>query len=845
MDSNAMKLFLAQQKEAQQAQQKEAQQAQEQQFNFFKEQQEQLLRTMLAALTTQKDPTGIINSLNNRIPTFTYAPEDGETFDKWFGRHENTIKLDGADLDDSAKARFILTKLDKKEAEQFRNHVLPKTPAEVNFEDTIQMLKKLFNETKSLTRLRYELLSVKFNGYDRKQYTGLVKSRFSAAQWTKMTEDQAQCLLWIIGLQSNEHLDLRLRALRELELNPSITLSELADRLDQVIALRNDADFIGGPPTAVHAVNKHAKRQQRYDKGRRHESTKAPTATVPSQSTSSSTPSTPSSSTTSSSHPCSKCCRIHGRQKCRVSKYTVCRNCNKAGHLARACRQKKTHVSNAIFIAHTSAAKHNRIYTTVHINGKPIKMQLDTGAEATLLNVKDWERLNKPKLSPSSANLRTTTNAQIKVRGQLNCKFVLNGHHGSGRCLVTDTVSLLGMDWIAQDNHLYQLLQGRGRYSKARAVAHTEPKDRHPAHAAIQKVPRSIGQGLPQTTRTPSSTPSSSWRNKTINNCSGRCYDESRRKNKYNIPLDSRIPEERLRKMEETEREAIEVKKEIHEEADMTAGSSKLSKGKSMDSLNMQVDYRPWYDSEKIKSAVSRESIANIATSREFFETASTRDWRSGANSRRDSMCSVNIAPLLPPKSDATHLRQAVVNQSNGRSNGYGHHYSSAEPQNVNVLTISSGYDGNHQNTQKPLHLSHQPPQHPPTSINRLLQQDSPQTVDPIEQQEVLLMLYLKQNMDIVQDLGIHIPNDLLAEMDDLQMLPVELRICDEEPHRMFSPVMKNGRYQRKPQVSNMPPNRQMMAQKYVGRKEIPRSRQNSEMSDMSSYQHSSYGGYH
>ncbi|CAI2345585.1 unnamed protein product [Caenorhabditis sp. 36 PRJEB53466] len=330
--------------------------------------------------------------------------------------------------------------------------------------------------------------------------------------------------------------------------------------------------------------------------------------------------------------------------------------------------------------------------------------------------------------------------------------------------------------------------------------------------------------------------------------------------NNIQIPLDSRIPEERLRKMEETEREAIEVKKEIHEEAEMVAGSStrKLSKGKSLDSLNMQVDYRPWYDTEKIKSAVSRESIANIATSREFFETASTRDWRSAANSRRDSMCSVSMAPPLPPKSDAIQLRQASVNQPARppvhHHNGYGHHYpptpSSASvsvsngTQNVNVLTISSGYDGA-QVAQKPQQLPTQ------TSINRLIQQDSPQTADPIEQQEVLLMLYLKQNLDIVQGLGIHIPQELLAEMEDLQMLPVELRLCDEEPHRMFSPVAKNGRYQRKPQV-NMAPNRQLIGQKYVNKREVPisRSRQNSEMTnsnvDLSYYHHpSSSYGYH
>ncbi|CAB3402686.1 unnamed protein product [Caenorhabditis bovis] len=81
------------------------------------------------------------------------------------------------------------------------------------------------DETKSLARLRYELFSVKFDGVDRKDYTALVKRRFAAAQWNQLSQDQAECLLWIIGLHASEHLDLRIRALRELELNPELKLT--------------------------------------------------------------------------------------------------------------------------------------------------------------------------------------------------------------------------------------------------------------------------------------------------------------------------------------------------------------------------------------------------------------------------------------------------------------------------------------------------------------------------------------------------------------------------------------------------------------------------------------------
>uniref|UniRef100_A0A8R1EML3 RNA-directed DNA polymerase n=4 Tax=Caenorhabditis japonica TaxID=281687 RepID=A0A8R1EML3_CAEJA len=429
MDSTALKLFLTQQQEAH-----------KEQLVFLQQQQEKLLETILKKIGTQTDHTSILNSLNGRIATFKYNSEDGETFDRWFGRYEDVIKVDGAQLDDASKTRLLVTKLDKHEAEQFRNHILPKMPAEVNFEDTVAMLKKLFNETKSLTRLRYELLSVKFDGNDRKIYTGLVKSRFSVAQWSIMTEDQAQCLLWIMGLQSHEHAELRARALRELEQDSRITLTELTDRLDQVIALRNDADFMGGPASSINAVN--------YNKAKQHPQS----SRKPSQAHSKSNNSCQSPKT-----PCYKCGQMHWARDCKLSSNTVCRNCNKNGHLAKVCKSKRS-TNNAIFIAQSSVQNRNRIYYNVKIEGKQIKMQLDTGAEVTLMNAKDWMRLNKPKLSHSTINLRTANNEPIKVKGQFKCNFNLNGHHGSGLCHVTDTASLLGLDWIAQDTTLYQHL---------------------------------------------------------------------------------------------------------------------------------------------------------------------------------------------------------------------------------------------------------------------------------------------------------------------------------------------------------------------------------------------------
>ncbi|CAI5440856.1 unnamed protein product [Caenorhabditis angaria] len=273
--------------------------------------------------------------------------------------------------------------------------------------------------------------------------------------------------------------------------------------------------------------------------------------------------------------------------------------------------------------------------------------------------------------------------------------------------------------------------------------------------------------------------------------------------NSIQIPKDSRIPEERLRKMEETEREAIEVQREIDQ--NHNTNRRRLSKGKSLDSLNFAVENlnsnKKWYDAEQIAAAVSRESIANIATSREFFENGgANRGGRSRLSSissmpqqnweepRKIHPTSAPPPPPLPPKSEAIQLRSQQFSTSS---------------------------------------------------------QDSPQCVDPIEQQEVLLMLYLKQNLDIVNGLGIRIPTEILQEMDDLQMLPVELRICDEEPpHRMFSPTMKNGRYQRKMQPIVNSSNRSNLQKYYSNQNQRKGDHFSNSNLDLASSTNSNYSNY-
>ncbi|CAI2352703.1 unnamed protein product [Caenorhabditis sp. 36 PRJEB53466] len=151
---------------------------------------------------------------------------------------------------------------------------------------------------------------------------------------------------------------------------------------------------------------------------------------------------------------------MHWSRDCTHRK-TTCRECNGKGHLTRMCPEREVESVNSILIAATSATARNRIYTDVSIKGQPVRMMLDTGSDVTLLSQKDWILLDKPEMSPSTRRLRSVTNKSISVLGQLKCDFVLNGQPGSGTCQVTNTESILGMDWIKQDQSLYgRLLKG-------------------------------------------------------------------------------------------------------------------------------------------------------------------------------------------------------------------------------------------------------------------------------------------------------------------------------------------------------------------------------------------------
>ncbi|PIO67650.1 hypothetical protein TELCIR_10590 [Teladorsagia circumcincta] len=242
------------------------------------------------------------------------------------------------------------------------------------------------------------------------------------AELNDVSPEQMKCLVWICGLSSSEDADIRARALRKMEDKPQTTSKELSAEIQQFLNIRQDA-----APTE-RSASPHIN-------------------AVDSQNRKRDPPS-----------PCFHCGAHHWSKDCPLLNKT-CHDYGNSGHKQGFCRNFKTkkkqkprrkrRTANNVVIAstHVNVASISRIYRPVQINGKTIRIRLDTGADVTLLSHADWIAIGRPTLQ-SEITLRSANNKPINVRGRYECSSVIDGQHGRSTCYVSDTPSLLGLDWI-------------------------------------------------------------------------------------------------------------------------------------------------------------------------------------------------------------------------------------------------------------------------------------------------------------------------------------------------------------------------------------------------------------
>ena len=165
---------------------------------------------------------------------------------------------------------------------------------------------------------------------------------------------------------------------------------------------------------------------------------------------------------------CYRCGLEHtSPSECR-HKQTKCNNCGKTGHLARVCRShllEKTvksieetadvHIDgynttlNHVFLT-TGRGNVSPYNVQLHIDGKPVSFELDTGSAVTIVQK---HHLNpRTRLKPSEAVLKTYTGEVIDVCGQCSVTVQYDDQYHQLPIFVVEkaAVNLLGRDYISK-----------------------------------------------------------------------------------------------------------------------------------------------------------------------------------------------------------------------------------------------------------------------------------------------------------------------------------------------------------------------------------------------------------
>ncbi|KAI4895153.1 hypothetical protein NFI96_009265 [Prochilodus magdalenae] len=168
---------------------------------------------------------------------------------------------------------------------------------------------------------------------------------------------------------------------------------------------------------------------------------------------------------------CYRCGGSHAAHVCRF-KNEKCHHCSKVGHIARACREKKrsgqtqyveeekTPNENGgeselfgMYSVYTTCNGQKGIMVDVEVEGKPVSMQLDTGAAVTLVPERVYNvALSHLPLEESKMQLSTFSGENIPLLGQVTVKVKYEDQRANLPLVIVrgDRPALLGRNWLSQ-----------------------------------------------------------------------------------------------------------------------------------------------------------------------------------------------------------------------------------------------------------------------------------------------------------------------------------------------------------------------------------------------------------
>ncbi|XP_055615240.1 uncharacterized protein K02A2.6-like [Toxorhynchites rutilus septentrionalis] len=351
------------------------------------------------AVPRQPNPEHTLEALSSNISEFSFNPENGVTFKKWFARYTDLFESDAQHLDDAAKVRLLLRKMDTASHSRYLNYILPRLPKDVTFKDTVETLIKIFGEQTSLFRRRFQCLQLaKSEGDDIITYGGKVNRACEDFDFVNLTIDQFKCLVFVTGLKASKHADIRTRLLTRMENerpDAPVTLQTLIDEFQQLVNLKADTSLIEHPASSKAAAT-----------------------------------------------PCWQCGQMHFVKDCTYSSH-LCKSCNRVGHKEGYCGCfTKTSNAPAGDNSNQKGKKNQKKKTKYHAN-----------IVHTVNHTGNLTRFVTTMMNGRQATLQLDSDLEedpLPLLGEFTCLVGVNDVIKPGLCRVTSVkgLNLFGSEWM-------------------------------------------------------------------------------------------------------------------------------------------------------------------------------------------------------------------------------------------------------------------------------------------------------------------------------------------------------------------------------------------------------------
>ena len=75
-------------------------------------------------------------------------------------------------------------------------------------------------------------------------FAGTVNKECERFKISSIVDEQFECLIFVVGLRSAKHRNVRIRSLSRIEQNPDIILQPAAEECQQLVSLKYDSDIV-------------------------------------------------------------------------------------------------------------------------------------------------------------------------------------------------------------------------------------------------------------------------------------------------------------------------------------------------------------------------------------------------------------------------------------------------------------------------------------------------------------------------------------------------------------------------------------------------------------------------